>query len=130
MHAYIDESGNTGKNPLDLDQPHFLSMAMCSHVDFGKVFRERVKSIARSVGLDYLHAIELGVGRLEDVARDLIELIEFSQVKFCSVYASKCNVAVSKFYDTVVDPGENPAAPAPHYAIRPPRFGLLLLQTP
>ena len=65
MHAYIDESGNTGFNLFDPAQPYFLNVAMSSPVDFDKIFQERVKHIAHSAGVEYLHASEMGVHGVE-----------------------------------------------------------------
>lgn len=126
MYAYIDESGNTGTNLFDSSQPMFLSLAMSSQVDFDLVFRDRLARIVTSTGLEKLHASELGVAGLESIARDLIELVEFSQVRFYFAYVQKTDVAVIKFYDAVFDPGENPAAPPLVYPIRGLRLLLLL----
>ena len=126
MRAYIDESGNTGVNLFDPDQPYFLNVAMSSPVDFDDVFKERVARIAQVAGVDYLHANEMGAGRVESIARSLIELIEFSQVRFYFTSVKKPDVAVMKFFDAIFDPGENPAAPHHSYYIRELRFLLLL----
>ena len=126
MRAYIDESGNTGMNLFDPDQPYFLNVAMSSPVDFDDVFQERVARLAHAVGVDYLHASEMGVGRVESIAQSLIELVEFSQVKFYFTSVKKPDVAVIKFFDAIFDPGENPAAPLHSYNIRELRFLLLL----
>ena len=126
MYAYIDESGNTGMNLLDADQPYFFSMAMSSKVDFDGVFRDRVDRIARSANVPYLHASELGVAGVEAIASSLIDLIQFSQVRFYSVFVVKRDVVATKFFDAVFDPGENPAAPHHSYTIRTLKFILLL----
>ena len=126
MHAYIDESGNTGFNLFDPAQPYFLNVAMSSPVDFDAVFAERVAGIARSAGVTHLHANEMGVRGVEAVARSLIELVEFSQVQFYFGSVNKSDVAVMKFFDAVFDPGENPAAPIHVYGLRSLRLLLLL----
>ena len=126
MRAYIDESGNTGVNLFDPDQPYFLNVAMSSPVDFDEVFRERVARLAHAVGVDYLHASEMGVGRVESIAQSLIVLIQFAQVRFYFTSVKKPDVAVMKFFDAIFDPGENPAAPHHGYYIRELRFLLLL----
>ena len=125
MHTYIDESGNTGFNLFDPDQPHFLNVAMSSQLDFDDVFRERVHRIAHHAGVPYLHANELGVDGVEAIARSLIELVEFSQARFYFAAVNKPDVAAMKFYDAIFDPGENPAAPRHSYAIRSLKFVLL-----
>ena len=126
MYAYIDESGNTGANLFDANQPYFLSMAMSSKVDFDVVFRDRVDRISRLANVPYLHGSELGVDGVEGIAKDLIDLIQFSQVRFYSVYVVKRDVVATKFFDAVFDPGENPAASNHSYAVLPLRYPLLL----
>ena len=126
MHAYIDESGNTGFNLFDPAQPYFLNVAMSSPVDFDKIFQERVKHIAHSAGVEYLHASEMGVHGVETIAQSVIELIEFSQVRFYFACINKPDIAAMKFYDAIFDPGENPAASHHSYVIRGLKFLLLL----
>ena len=55
---------------------------MSSQVDFDEVFGERVAQISQRAGVDYLHASELGVPGVEPIAVRLIELVEFSEVRF------------------------------------------------
>lgn len=125
MHAYIDESGNTGFNLFDPAQPFFQNVAMSSLVDFDEVFQNRVQKLADRIGVAHLHGNELGVDGVEQVAADIAELIEFSQVKFYFAAVNKRDVAAIKSYDAIFDPGENPAAPIFSYGIRSLKFVLL-----
>ena len=61
MHAYIDESGNTGFNLFDPAQPFFQNVAMSSLVDFDEVFHNRLQRMADRLGVTHLHANELGL---------------------------------------------------------------------
>ena len=126
MYAYIDESGSTGANLFDPNQPYFLTVAMSSPVDFDSVFRERVAGIARSAEVSYLHANEMGVAGVESIAGRILDLVEFAQAKFHFVAVKKPDVAAIKFYDAIFDPWENPSAPPHGYAVRALRFMLLL----
>ena len=99
---------------------------MSSRVDFDEVFRERIRRIAYSAGVQHLHANELGVDGVEGIAPSLIELVEFSQVRFYFAAVHKPDVAGMKFFDAIFDPGENPAAPRHSYIIRGLKFVLLL----
>lgn len=126
MYAYIDESGNTGVNLFDTEQPYFFNVAMTSQVNFDDVFRQRVEHIAQLVSAEYLHANEIGQQRVELIAPSLMELIEFSQVRFHFTLVEKPTAAVMKFYDAIFDPGENPAAPRFWYNVRLLRFLLLM----
>lgn len=125
MYAFIDESGNTGFNLFDPAQPHFFNAAMSSPTNFDDVFRMRVEQIARSTGTAHLHASEMGVDGVEAVASRLIDLVEFSQVRFYFAAVDKQAVVALKFFDAIFDPGENPAAPTHCYNIRALKFGLL-----
>ena len=122
MRAYIDESGNTGTNLFDPAQPYFLNVAMSSPVDFDDVFRERVKRIVHTAGIEYLHASEMGAHGVEAIARSVIELVEFSQSRFYFAYVNKPDVAAMKFFDAIFDLGENPAAPHHIYILHPARL--------
>ncbi len=126
MRAYIDESGNTGFNLFDTEQPYFLNVAMSSQVDFDSVYEERVRKIADSASAPYLHASELGAEGVEAIARSLVELVQFSQVRFYFAAVDKRDLAGMKFYDAVFDPGENVAAPHHSYILRPLKFSLLV----
>ena len=125
MHAYIDESGNTGFNLFDPAQPFFQNAAMSSHVDFDEVFQSRVHRMANRLGVAYLHGNELGVDGVEQIAGSIAELLKFSQVRFYFAAVNKRDVAAIKFYDAIFDPGENPAAPTLSYGRRGLRFILL-----
>ena len=106
LRAYIDESGNTGFNLFDAEQPFFLNVAMSSHVDFDSVYLERVRKIADTASAPYLHASELGAEGVEAVAQSLVELVQFSQVRFYFAAVDKRDLAGMKFYDAVFDPAE------------------------
>ena len=125
MRAYIDESGNTGFNLFDAEQPYFLNVAMSSQVDFDSVYLERVRKIADIASVPYLHASELGAEGVEAVAQSLAELVQFSQVRFYFAAVDKRDLAGMKFYDAVFDPAENAAAPHHSYILRPLKFILL-----
>ena len=125
MHAYIDESGNTGFNLFDPAQPFFQNVAMSSLVDFDEVFQNRVKRMADRLAVAYLHGNELGVDGVEQIAEEVAELIEFSQVRFYFAAVNKRDVFAIKFYDAIFDPGENPAASTLNYGMRGLKFILL-----
>lgn len=126
MYAYIDESGNTGFNLFDPDQPYFLTVAMSSQVDFDANFRDQIARIASANGQTYLHASEMGVPGVESIAASVMDLVETSGVRFHFACAAKSDVAAMKFFDAIFDPGENPAAPPLSYPVRTSRLFLLL----
>ena len=125
MHAYIDESGNTGFNLFDPAQPFFQNASMSSYVDFDEVFQSRVHRIADRLGVAYLHGNELGVDGVEQIAGSIAELLEYARIRFYFAAVNKRDVAAIKFYDAIFDPGENPAAPTLSYRYRGLKFILL-----
>ena len=126
MWAYIDESGNTGSNLFDKNQPYFMNVAMSSPVDFDAAYQHRVHQIAASAGQQYLHASGMGEYGVELVAPEVLELVRSSKVRFYFTFVNKPDIAAMKFYDAVFDPGENPAAARHTYTIRDLRLLLLM----
>lgn len=126
MWAYIDESGNTGANLFDPDQPFFTNIAMSSPVDFDAAYQDRVGKIAASVGQPYLHASELGALGVESVAPEILDLVRSASLRFYFAFVNKPDVAAFKFYDALFDPADNPAAARHTYNIRDLRLLLLV----
>ena len=50
MWAYVDETGSTGNNIFDIDQPIFATAAMMTRTNFDLVHEKSVTAIARKVG--------------------------------------------------------------------------------
>jgi Protein of unknown function (DUF3800) len=111
MWAYVDESGNTGNRIFDLQQPVFLTAGMATKTNFDLVYRHEVATLARRLGVEALHANELGVGRIENIAGDLRKIIRAADAKFFISRVEKRYLAATKVYDTYFDQGENLAVP-------------------
>jgi hypothetical protein len=126
MFAYIDETGNTGSNLFDQDQPVFYYGVLNSKVDFDLVWGSRVRRLAASVGAVELHGSELGPEKVEAIAPRLVELLRGSDCRFDLSKVNKRDLAVTKFFDTVFDPGENVAVPWQAYNMVALRNVLLL----
>lgn len=126
MHAYIDESGNSGANLFDPDQPIFMNLVMSSKQNFDDVYREQILHIAQLAGVDELHGNVLGISGVESLASNLVDLVNSSEVRFHFSCVEKSFAAAAKFYDAVFDPGENPAAPHHTYVVGDLRYFLLL----
>jgi hypothetical protein len=50
MFAFVDETGNTGANLLDAQQPDFFTAALITKSDFDLVYADHVRRIAKKVG--------------------------------------------------------------------------------
>jgi hypothetical protein len=86
LYAYVDETGNTGHNLFDAVQPNFYTAALITKGDFDLAFAARTKAIAQRLGTQSLHGKELGLGKLESAAADILHLL----------YAAKANFFVSR----------------------------------
>ncbi len=75
IYAYVDESGNTGKNIFDPSQPDYYTAALLSKGNFDAYYTDRIRAIAAKVGATSIHASELGLGRLDTIAADLFDLL-------------------------------------------------------
>ena len=125
MWAYIDESGNTGNQIFDENQPLFITAAMVTRINFDLVYGPEVRNIAQKVGQTALHANELGVARIEEIADDLLKLIKRADARFFVSRLEKRYLAAAKIFDTFFDAGENLAVTWHVYWLKPLRLSLM-----
>lgn len=118
MFAYIDETGNTGANIFDPDQPEFHTAALITKFDFDAVHGPTLGKVCEGYGVDSLHASILGFGPIEVMAPDILMLLEKSDVGFFLSKVEKRYLLATKVFDTFFDSGENPAVPWTAYNIR------------
>ena len=115
MFFHIDESGNTGNNLFDKDQP-VLSYGVLSSKTNIDVLGERIyNKILLKVGEDAIHANVLGVSRLTEISPLLHELHRKIKFKFDYYFIDKYSYALVKFFDSVFDAGLNEAVKWDHY---------------
>ena len=118
MYAYIDETGNTGKNIFDINQPDFITAALISRTNFDVLQKKSTEIISAKIGEKELHGNDLGVGRIETIAEDLLTILKKSNARFFIARVEKRYIAVTKFFDTLFDSYENKAVPWHVYNIR------------
>jgi hypothetical protein len=119
IYAYVDESGNTGKNIFDQAQPNFFTAALVVRGDFDSIWGERVKGIAREVGAEAIHANKLGLGGLEKIADKLHILLRGAKANFFISRVEKRYLLATKMFDVLFDSGENAGIAWHNYNIRP-----------
>ena len=124
LFAYVDESGNTGKNIFDETQPDFLTAAAVTKGDFDINFGDAVRSLAKRVGVDAIHANELGYRGIEPIAEDLRAVLEAAHARFFVSRVEKRYLLAAKMFDVLFDSGENAAVAWHHYNVRPLRIML------
>ncbi len=119
LFAYVDESGNTGKNIFDTSQPDFFTAAMVSKGDFDLSWGSKIIALSERVGGRAVHANELGIGRLEVIADDLLDILVASGVHFFVSRVEKRYLLATKMFDVLFDSGENAAIAWHNYNFRP-----------
>lgn len=125
MYAYIDETGNTGPNIFDAEQPIFMTAALITKNNFDLVHKNDIARIAKKIGETELHANIVGIERIEDIASDLLALFKRCDARFFVSRIEKRYLAATKFVDTLFDSYENKAVPWHVYNMRPMRLMLV-----
>lgn len=125
MHFYIDESGHTGPNLFDDTQPILYYGVLSSRINVDAVSTILVSRLRRSLGVNRLHAAELGVGKLSSIAEDISKLVRKLDIRFSLYSVAKADHAIICFYDQVFDQGVNPAVTWTSYWT-PLRYVILL----
>lgn len=125
MFAYVDETGNTGQNLFDEAQPYFLTAALVTRTNFDVLGRSDIATIAKRIGVSALHANELGPGKIEQIAGDLLRTLKKADARFILSKVEKRYLAVIKIVDHIFDSGENLAVPWQAYNLRPLRLMLV-----
>lgn len=119
MYFYVDESGHTGANLFDLNQPIFYYGVLVVRQDLMLAAEDAVKPIRRKLGVERLHANHLGQGRLVEVAAELRQLQEQLSLEFDVYRVNKSDHTVIQFFDQVFDSGMNSAVSwASYWAVR------------
>lgn len=109
MYFYVDESGHTGPNLFDPAQRLLYYGVLSSRVNLDAVTADGVRSMRRRLGVERLHAAELGIGRLVEVAPRIVSLVRQFDIRFDVYRVAKPDHAVICFFDQVFDQGVNPA---------------------
>ncbi|GIL03541.1 MAG: hypothetical protein BroJett031_00610 [Betaproteobacteria bacterium] len=109
MYFYVDESGHTGPNLFDPAQPLLYYGVLSSRVNLDAVTADGVRAMRRRLGVERLHAAELGIGRLVEVAPSVVSLVRQFDIRFDVYRVAKPDHAVICFFDQVFDQGVNPA---------------------
>ena len=125
MYFYVDESGQTGLNLFDAAQPVLYYGVLSSTHDLNVSARDKVESLRLKLGVERLHANELGVEKLTSVVDELDVIQKEFGLSFDIYRVSKVDHAAICFFDQVFDQGLNKAVPWSAYWT-PLRYPLLL----
>lgn len=125
MYYYIDESGQTGLNLFDDSQPFLYYGVLSSKYDLDLVASSTIRYLRNQLGVERLHASELGNARLVDIVDEIDELQIRYDFNFDFYRLVKKDHAAICFFDQVFDQGLNPAVPWSAYWT-PLRYVLLI----
>ena len=85
-----------------------------------------MRRLAASLGCTSLHGNELGADKVETILPEIQKILRVSDGRFDLSKVNKIDLAVTKLFDTVFDPGENVAVPWQAYNMVAFRNVLLL----
>lgn len=109
MHFYVDESGHTGLNLFDAEQPLLYYGCLSSHLDLDHEALDRLVHMRAKVGATRLHANVLGNGGLSVIAEDLADLQRCFGLQLGIYRVATPDHAIVCFFDQVFDSAMNPA---------------------
>lgn len=76
MYFYVDESGHTGSNLFDENQPILYYGLLSSKDNLDVCVTEKSLTARKVLNVKRLHANELGIGELVKIANVLIEIVK------------------------------------------------------
>ena len=109
MFFYIDESGNTGSNLFDKNQPYLYYGILSAETDIDETAEAEVIRARQRKGVERLHASELRLEGLVEISDCLMSIDQKHQLRFDLCRVVKADHAVISFFDQVFDQGMNPA---------------------
>jgi hypothetical protein len=122
---YVDESGHTGANLFDQNQPLLCYGVLSSPLNLDILAEDRLRPLRRGLGVERLHAAELGNERIATIIPNLVSLQKACTLRFDVYRVAKPDHAIISFFDQVFDQGMNPAMTWTGYWT-PMRYVLLL----
>jgi hypothetical protein len=129
LYFYIDESGHTGNNLFDENQPYLYYGVLSSTENIDVIASTELEDVRSKLGVDRLHASELGNGKLVSIVQDILALEKKYQLRFDINRVAKVDHAIISFFDQIFDQGVNPSVPWLSYWT-PLRYVLLVKLAP
>lgn len=111
MYFYVDESGQTGLNLFDEAQPYLFYGVLYCKTNIDILAKKVIKGCRKKLGVERLHAQELGNGRLVEILDPILQLKKKRDFRFDLIKVNKVDHALICFFDQVFDQGINPAVP-------------------
>ena len=111
IYFFVDESGNSGPNIFDHNQPYLFYGTLTSRCNIDVLAEPFLTVLRRRLGVPRLHSNELGNGALARIGKDLKEIEKKFSLRFDFYRLQKSDLAIISFFDQVFDQGMNPAVP-------------------
>ena len=111
MFFHIDESGNTGNNLFDLQQPRLSYGLLSSRTNVDALGLDIHKAMLKKLDVPELHAADLGFGGLEEIASLLMQLQQKMKFDFDYYFIDKRDYALVHLFEAIFDAGINEAVP-------------------
>lgn len=125
MFFYVDESGQTGVDLFNKEQPILYYGVVSSRLNLDLLAEPHLAALRRELGVDHLHAVDLGNVQLARIADRLVRLQKSLNISFDLCKIVKRDHAIISFFDQVFDQGVNPGVGWLHYW-SPLRYVILL----
>lgn len=125
MYAYVDESGHTGLNLFDPDQPVLFYGLLVCRKNLDLIAEPMLKKLRTELGVDRLHAAQLGAKALIPVAKAFDAFQRKHDIRWGFYKVYKRDHAVISFFDQLFDSGMNDAV-SWHQYWTPIRYVLLM----
>lgn len=109
MYSYVDESGHTGPNLFDENQPSLYYGVLNSQENLDVSAVKYLEEMRKKLGVERIHANVIGNKGLHDISKELIKIQSKFKLIFDFYEVKKIDHAMISFYDQVFDSGINPA---------------------
>jgi len=114
VYFSVDESGQTGLNLFDDTQPYLFYGVLSSRSNLDILAEEHLNKLRSKLGVERLHAAELGNGRLVEIQRELAFVKKKFDLRFDFYCIAKADHALISFFDQAFDQGMNLVRPEFH----------------
>jgi uncharacterized protein DUF3800 len=124
MFFYIDESGHTGGNLFDPNQPTLYYGVLSSRINVDLLANPQIQQLRDQLAVSHLHAADLGNRRLSTIAPGLLTMQKKLALTFDLHSVKKSDHSIISFFNIVFDHAVNPVVPPHNYGTS--RFVLLV----
>ena len=100
--AFTGETGNSGLNMFDANQPYFWTGTMLTPVEWDGLPKAIHQACLDRAGVGELHGSQLELSGIEHIAGKMITLLQRYKAKFVLTMIEKRHIVGAKFVDTLL----------------------------